>query len=101
MDDPLHRAVVGIADGIGALAGRDLELLRCRHELAGDSIIRIGGVAEIGHGRRDGDGVTPGDGFEGRQTVVRRETGVDERGGRAEGLAGGQVGKSWKRGRMA
>ncbi len=61
MDDAFDRAERIIADRIAAFLRTLLKLARVRHELPCNRIKRIGGVDQVSHRRRDGDGIARGD----------------------------------------
>ena len=81
---PLHRAVASVADGIGVLARRDVQLGRLGQELAGDGVCGIGGVDQVEQGRGHRHGVMR------RHPLQRRQPfGVDQA-GRRQGLRAAQ-----------
>jgi hypothetical protein len=62
MDDSANRTVPVIPDGIAAFLYRDLAFRFRRYELAGDRIIGIADIDEIGEGGRDPYGIYRGNG---------------------------------------
>ena len=64
MDDALDRRQAPVADRIGSLAGRDVELGRLRHELPPDRVLRRIAVDQRRHLGRDRHRIARGDGGE-------------------------------------
>ena len=75
---PSHRAVRAIADRVGDLLRRHIELGCIRNELARDRIVRIARVDQLGHRRRDRHRIPRGHRFEVRQTRRVDQAGVSQ-----------------------
>ena len=90
VDDPLDRRVGEVADRVGGLprAGRDSSAVG-RDELARDRVVRIGGVDQVGHGRRDRHGILRRHPLQRRQALGRDQAGVGQGLGAAKGPGGG------------
>ncbi len=81
MHKPRHRLVRIVADRVGALFRHRLKLRRIGKELAGDRVVRIGGVDQLRHIRRNRNRVARGNALQVDEAVARRGTGFDNIGG--------------------
>ncbi len=73
MNDAFERTEGIIADRIAALLRLANELARIGHELPRDRIVRIAAFDQVGHCRRDGDGIARGDLGELSEALTRHE----------------------------
>ena len=100
MDDALDRAESIVADRVGALLWLRGKLAGVGYELPGDRIVRVARVDQVGHRRRDRDGVAGGDlgerghPFTRHQSVIAKLLDGAQR--RAGGMAAQPSRASWQ-----
>ena len=78
MNDAPHRAVRAIADRVGDLLRRHIELACIRDELARDRVVRIARVDQLGHRRRDRHGIPRRYRFQVRQARIVDQAGAHQ-----------------------
>src|SRR5690606_30403567 len=75
MHDTGYGGVTMIADGVGDLARRRIQLAAIGHELPRDRVVRISWINQLGHRRGDRDGIACRDGLKPLERLIGYDAG--------------------------